>query len=119
MAGAGFHSLCAAALAGAVVLHPIASYATKPTIRTTVAGCVLEGQFVPYAKYRAIPAQRLPQWVRVSGGKKAEGKEILMTWSGCLGCGLPNFALPSNNARWEATGVCDHSQLPSPPSDKR
>ena len=113
-ARADVNLLCAAALAAVAVLHPAAAYATKPDIRTTVVGCVLDGQFVPYAKYRTIPAQKLPQWVRVSGGKKAEGQEIRMSWSGCLGCGPPNFALPNNNTRWETTGACDHSQLSLP-----
>lgn len=113
-ARADVRRLCAAILAALAALHPAKAHATKPGIRTTVAGCVLADKFVPYAKYRTIPAQRLPQWVRVSGGKKAEGKEIRMTWSSCLGCGLPNFALPNNNARWETTGVCDRSQLPPP-----
>ena len=110
---ANVNSLRVAALAAIAVFHPAAAHATKPGIRATVVGCVIDGRIVPYAKYRTR-AQRLPQWVRVSGGKKAEGKEIRMTWSGCLGCGPPNFALPNNNTHWETTGACDHSQLPPP-----
>lgn len=108
-------ALCAGILAGVMPLHATPSYATKPTIRATVTGCALGGRFVPYAKHRNIPAQKLPQWVRVSGGKKAEGQEIRLSWTGCPGCGLPNFAGPKNSASWEITGACNRGELAADP----
>ena len=87
--------------------------ATIATHRYQVIGCVISGQFVPYAKQRQA-AVKLPYWVRRSGGSKLEGKEIRLMWSARVTAGeIPNYVFARNDARWELVGACDRSRLPA------
>ena len=79
-----------------------------------VVGCVIGNQFVPYSKQAdEYKIDKLPYWVRRSGGGKLEGKEIRMIWHSVSG-GIPNYVFDKNRARWELLGACDHSRLSAP-----
>ncbi len=96
---------------GMLYAHPATS--SIATLRNDVSGCVIPGQFVPYANQRRA-ATKLPYWVGKSGGSKLEGKEIRLSWSARLtDREISNFVSERNRARWEAAGACDRSRLPA------
>ena len=94
--------------------------ATRPLLSHRAIGCVIGGAFVPYAG-QAMGShfrrpQKLPYWVGKSGGRKAEGKEIVMTWH-AFSARLPNYAPANGGARWEETGPCQRDRLTTEPPE--
>jgi hypothetical protein len=105
--------IIAAALCIGTLYSPSAS-STIATHRNDVAGCVMAGQFVPYASQRRA-AVKLPYWVGKSGGKDLEGREIRLIWlARVTDREIPNYVFERNAARWEVVGACDRSRLPAP-----
>ncbi len=105
--------IIAAALGVGTLYSPTAS-STIATHRNEVAGCVIAGQFVPYAGQRRA-AVKLPYWVRKPGGGNLEGQEIRLIWSARVtDREIPNYVFERNAARWEVVGTYDRSRLPAP-----
>ena len=106
-----------AAMVGALALalaFAVPAQATKPMVSHGVVGCVIGSRFVPYAKHSLYTADKLPYWVRKSGGGKLEGQEIRLKWSGYFAHEVPNYVFERNRASWELLGPCQRDQLPAP-----
>ncbi len=104
--------MAAALCAG--TLYLLSASSTIATHRNEVAGCVIAGQFVPYADQRRA-AVKLPYWVRKSGGGNLESREIRLIWLARItDREIPNYVFERNAARWEVVGACDRSRLPAP-----
>ena len=111
MRSSGLIPAVAVACLAVAALHPPSAQATLPMRHHNVIGCVVHGQFVPYAKQAdSYKAGKLPYWVHRSGGSKLEGKEIRIVWHAFSGA-IPNYVFKKNNARWELQGACDRSRL--------